>query len=134
IANAINSDYIWLSHGHPDHMHHESLDLMKPGRKVLLPDHYDSEIKDHLIERGFNVTVLKYRQWFQVSPTVSVMCLDNINQDAVLIARIRDALLINLSDSPIAGEEKFLRNLVRSHPNDRTYLAALCSIDADMFN
>jgi len=134
IANAVNSDYIWISHGHPDHMHHESLDLMQPGRKVLLPDHYHSEIKDHLTERGFNVTVLKYREWFQVSPTVSVMCLDNINQDAVLIARIGDALLINLNDSPVAGEEAFLRNLVKSHPNDKTYLAALCSIDADMFN
>jgi len=134
IANAVNSDYIWLSHGHPDHMHHESLDLMPAGKKVLLPDHYDSEIKDHLTERGFSVTVLKYREWFQVSPTVSVMCLDNINQDAVLIARIGDALLINLNDSPIAGEEAFLRNLVKSHPNDKTYLAALCSIDADMFN
>jgi hypothetical protein len=134
IANAVNSDYIWISHGHPDHMHHESLDLMPAGRKVLLPDHYDSEIKDHLIERGFDVTVLKYREWFQVSPTISVMCLDNINQDAVLIARIGDALLINLNDSPIAGEEAFLRNLVKNHPNDKTYLAALCSIDADMFN
>ena len=134
IANAVSSDYIWISHGHPDHMHHESLDLMQPGRKVLLPDHYHSEIKDHLVERGFSVTVLKYREWFQVSPTVSVMCLDNINQDAVLIARIGDALLINLNDSPIAGEEAFLRKLVRNHPNDKTYLAALCSIDADMFN
>jgi hypothetical protein len=134
IANAINSDYIWLSHGHPDHMHHESLDLMPAGRKVLLPDHYDSEIKQHLTERGFDVIVLKYREWFRVSPTVSVMCLDNINQDAVLIVRIGDALVINLNDSPIAGEEAFLRSLVRNHPNDKTYVAALCSIDADMFN
>jgi hypothetical protein len=134
IANVVNSDYIWISHGHPDHMHHESLDLLPAGKKFLLPDHYHPEIKDALIERGFAVTVLKYRQWFQISPTVSVMCLDNINQDAVLIARIGDALLINLNDSPIAGEEAFLRNLVKRHPNDKTYLAALCSIDADMFN
>jgi hypothetical protein len=134
IANVVNSDYIWISHGHPDHMHHESLDLLPAGKKFLLPDHYHPEIKDALTERGFAVTVLKYRQWFQVSPTVSVMCLDNINQDAVLIARIGDALLINLNDSPIAGEEAFLRKLVKRHPNDKTYLAALCSIDADMFN
>jgi hypothetical protein len=134
IRNALDSDYVWISHGHPDHMHHESLDMFSAGQKFLLPDHYDPEIRNHLTEKGFNVTVLKYRQWFQVSPTVKVMCLDNINQDAVLIAKIGDALVINLNDSPIAGEEAFLRDLVKKHPNDKTYLAALCSIDADMFN
>lgn len=134
IANVVNSDYIWISHGHPDHMHHESLDLLPAGKKFLLPDHYHPEIKNFLIEKGFSVTVLKYREWFQVAPTVSVMCLDNINQDAILIARVGDALVINQNDSPIAGEESFLRNLVKRHPNEKTYLAALCSIDADMFN
>jgi hypothetical protein len=134
IRNALNSDYVWISHGHPDHMHHESLDMFSAGQKFLLPDHYDPEIRNHLTDKGFNVTVLKYRQWFQISPTVKVMCLDNINQDAVLIAKIGDALVINLNDSPIAGEETFLRNLVKKHPNNKTYLAALCSIDADMFN
>jgi hypothetical protein len=134
IANVVGSDYIWISHGHPDHMHHESLDLLPAGKKFLLPDHYHSEIKDFLTEKGFAVTVLKYREWFRIAPTVSVMCLDNINQDAILITRIGDALVINQNDSPIAGEEAFLRKLVKQHPNDKTYLAALCSIDADMFN
>jgi hypothetical protein len=134
IANVLHSDYIWISHGHPDHMHHESLDMLPAGKKFLLPDHYHPEIKDFLTEKGFAVTVLKYREWLQISPTVSVMCLDNINQDAILIVRIGDALVINQNDSPIAGEESFLRNLVKRHPNDKTYLAALCSIDADMFN
>ena len=134
IANVLASDYIWISHGHPDHMHHESLDMLPAGKKFLLPDHYHSEIKDHLTERGFAVTVMKYRQWYPLSPTVSVMCLDNINQDAILIVRLGDALVINQNDSPVAGEESFMRNLIRNHPNDKTYLAALCSIDADMFN
>jgi hypothetical protein len=134
IDNALRSDYVWLSHGHPDHMHHESLDLYGKGQKFLLPDHYDSEIRDFLTDKGFDVTVLKYRQWFRVSPTVEVMCLDNINQDAILIARLGDALLIDQNDSPTAGEVSFLRGLVKAHPNDKTYLAALCSIDADMFN
>ena len=40
IQNAVNSDYVWISHGHPDHMHHESLDLFPAGQKFLLPDHY----------------------------------------------------------------------------------------------
>jgi hypothetical protein len=134
IGNALGSDYVWLSHGHPDHIHHESLDLFAKGQKFLVPDHYDPEIRDFLAGKGFDVTVLEYRRWFRLSPTVEIMCLDNINQDAIMIARLGDALLINQNDSPTAGEVSFLRRLVRSHPNDKTYLAALCSIDADMFN
>jgi hypothetical protein len=134
IVNAKNSDYVWISHGHPDHLHHESLDLLPAGKTFLLPDHYNSEIKNFLAEKGFNVIVLKYREWFQVSPTVKVLCLDNINQDAILVIKMGDALLIDQNDSPTASDFSFLQTLVKQHPNDKTYLAALCSIDADMFN
>jgi hypothetical protein len=134
IDNAVTSEYVWISHGHPDHLHHESLDLFAKGQKFLLPDHYDGEIRKFLIDKGFDVTVLKYREWFQVSPTIKVLCLDNINQDAILVAKLGDALLIDQNDSPTSGEASFLRGLVKAHPNDKTYLAALCSVDADMFN
>src|SRR5581483_8213252 len=95
---------------------------------------YDPEIQHFLTERGFEVIVLRYRRWFRVSPQIEVMCLDNINQDAVLVARLGDTLLINLNDSPVAGELSFLKKLVHAPPNEKTYLAALCSIDADMIN
>lgn len=134
IRQATSSEYIWISHGHPDHLHHESLDLMKPGQKVLVPDHYCDEIAVSLRERGFEVTVLPYRKWVRLSPEVEVLCIDNINQDGVLVIRAGDALLLNINDSPIAGEVRFLRSLVRRHPNDKTYLFALCAFDADMFN
>jgi hypothetical protein len=62
------------------------------------------------------------------------MCLDNMNQDSILVVEAGDSLLINLNDSPVAGEGGFLRRLVARHGNDKTYCFALCSIDADMFN
>src|ERR1700677_4854278 len=61
IANVVGSEYIWVSHGHPDHMHHVSVDLLPRSMKVLLPDHYDSEIHRFFAGQGFAVTVLKYR-------------------------------------------------------------------------
>ena len=134
IANAVASEYVWISHGHPDHLHHESLDRFAPGQKVLLPDHYSDEIAVALRERGFDVRVLPYRSWVRISPKVEVLCLDNINQDGVLVMRVDDALLMNINDSPIEGEAGFLRGLVRRHPNDKTFLFALCAFDADMFN
>ena len=43
-------------------------------------------------------------------------------------------LLIDLNDSPVAGEERLLRRLAAQFPREKTYVFALCSVDADMFN
>ena len=134
ITNVVNSKFIWISHGHPDHLHEPSLDLLPKGKRVLLPDHYDNDIHSFLRDKGFDVTVLPYRRWHQLGPGLRVMCLDNINQDAILIIQVGEFLLINLNDSPVAGEDRFLRRLVARFPCEKTYVFALCSVDADMCN
>jgi hypothetical protein len=134
ISAAANADYIWISHGHPDHLHDPSLDLLPPGKKILLPDHYHPEIKQHLESKGFNVAVLGYRRWVRLSDNIEVLCLDNLNQDGILVIRAGDFLLVNLNDSPLCGEGGFLRRLSKSFPKENVFVFALCSIDADMFN
>ncbi len=134
IRNVRTSPYIWISHGHPDHLHHASLELIPKEKTILLPDHYDRDIAHFLTSQGFTVEVLKYRTWRRVHPQLEVLCLDNENQDAILIARFGDALVININDSPHFGELPFIRSLVRHHPNDLVFLLQLCSIDADMRN
>jgi hypothetical protein len=135
IETVCSADYIWISHGHPDHLHIESLKRLPRGKKVLLPDHYHPEVRDFLRGEGFDVTVMKYRKWHRLSSTISALCIDNENQDGILVVRFGDSLLINLNDSPLCGERAFLRKLVRRHPNDKTYLAALCAAGtADMLN
>jgi hypothetical protein len=110
IRRACESEFIWLSHGHPDHLHPDSLAMMPRGKKILIPDHYDTDIKTFLEGEGFAVEVLKYRQWRRLDADVEVMCLDNENQDAILVVRLGDA------------------------PNDKRFILQLCSIDADMMN
>ncbi len=128
------SAYLWISHGHPDHFHIPSLDLLRPEQTILLPDHYAPDIRNYLEKRGFRVEVMPYRQWRQLSPGIRAMCLDNENQDAILIIEAGDSLVVDLNDSPLCGEERFIRDLVRRYERKRTYAAALCSNDADMFN
>ena len=99
-----------------------------------MPDHYDSDIATNLRGRGFEVTILPYRAWHRLTPGVRVMCIDNINQDAILVIETDNALIIDLNDSPLCGEFNFLRRLISGYPKQRTYLLALCSVDADMFN
>lgn len=134
MQRAKDSAFIWISHGHPDHLHAESLATLPRGKTILLPDHYHPEIRDSLQNDGFDVRVLPYKKWVKLTDTVEVLCLENWNQDAVLVVRAGDSLLINLNDSPLFGEGAFLRNLVRRHPNKKTYLFALCAVDADMIN
>src|SRR5271170_2597914 len=31
------AEYLWISHGHPDHFHPASLKLLPAGKKILLP-------------------------------------------------------------------------------------------------
>lgn len=128
------SEYVWISHGHPDHFHVPSLALLRPEQKILLPDHYSSDIKDFLTRRGFSVEVLPYRGWRRLSPGIRVLCLDNENQDAILLIEAGDSLVVNLNDSPLCGERRFIRDIVRKYDRKRTYAAALCSNDADLFN
>ncbi|MBI3802458.1 MAG: MBL fold metallo-hydrolase [Nitrospirae bacterium] len=132
IRNVIDSPYIWISHGHPDHLHPESVEMLSRQSLILLPDHYDPEIKESFRSKGFRVWVLRFKQWTRLTRNVRVMCLENMNQDAILIIEAGDALIINLNDSPLHGEEPFLKKLIRSYK--KTFLLSLCSIDADMFN
>jgi hypothetical protein len=134
LATMRRAEYFWISHGHPDHLHHDSLASLPRGKKILLPDHYSPEIADSLRAEGFEVTILKYRQWFALTPTVRVMCIDNMNQDGILLIQAGDSLILDLNDSPLCGETPFIRRIVRQHKRENTYLLALCAIDADMFN
>lgn len=131
----IESQYIWISHGHPDHLHWESLSLFPDNTNILLPDHYSDEIKNELISHNFNVEVLEYRKWKKLSNGVEVLCIDNINQDGILVIRAGDALLINFNDSPICGEEKFIKGLIKNHKNkEKIFAFQLCAVAADMIN
>lgn len=127
-------EFLWISHGHPDHFHTQSIKLLNTHQKILLPDHYDPGIQHYLEHHGFPVEVMPYRAWKQLSPQIRVMCLDNENQDAILLIEAGSNLVVNLNDSPLCGEAWFIRDLVSRYDRDRTYAAALCSNDADMFN
>ncbi len=126
--------YIWVSNGRPEHFHRPSLDLLRAGQNILIPDHYNPDIKRYLEQRGFAVEVLPYRGWKRLSPGIRVLCLDNENQDAILLIEAGDSLVVNLNDSPLCGERRFIRDIVGKYDTTRTYLAARYADDASLFN
>jgi hypothetical protein len=64
---------------------------------------------------------------------VRVMCLPDYNQDAVLLVRIGDALLVNANDSEGPGWRQLIARAIRQHK--RSFLLRLTGYgDADMIN
>ncbi|XXF78680.1 MBL fold metallo-hydrolase [Myxococcaceae bacterium GXIMD 01537] len=124
--------YVWLSHGHPDHLSAQSLEQLK-GKKLLLPNHFGQRMHEDLKSQGFDVQVLVDRVWTPLSPRLRVLCIPDMNQDAVLLVDIGGRLVVNLNDAGDRGWGRFVRRLIREYPE--SYLLALSGYgDADMMN
>ena len=55
-------EYVWYSHGHPDHLNAASFDHIR-GAKILVPDHYGHRIFRDLQAQGLDVHVVPDRTW-----------------------------------------------------------------------
>jgi hypothetical protein len=128
-------EYVWLSHGHPDHLNMGSLPKFRD-KKILLPDHYGSRIKNDLEQQGFKVSVLRDREWVRLSDRVRVQCLADNNQDAVLLCEMgKENLLVNLNDAApdVAGWGQYIRKTASGYPVSFLFRATGYG-DADMIN
>lgn len=132
LENILGSEYIWCSHGHPDHMDAESLDQLA-GRKILLPDHVGGRIYNDLAERGYDVSILPDRKWVELSEHIKVLCISDYFQDAILLVDINGRLIVNLNDAADRGWGRFVRRTIKEY--DTTFLLKLfCYGDPDMNN
>jgi hypothetical protein len=128
----LGSQYVWLSHGHPDHLSHPTLELLRR-RKLLIPDHVGGRIYEDLKREGFDCYILKDKTWTQLSPRIRVYSIADANQDAVLLIDIAGRLVANLNDAGDRGWGLAVKNVIRRYPE--SYLLALSGYgDADMIN
>jgi hypothetical protein len=124
--------YVWLSHGHPDHLSLESLGPLRE-KRILLPDHAGGRVRDDLRGLGFTVEVLPDRKWIPLSPRIRVQCIPDQNQDAVLLVDLGGRLVVDLNDAGDRGWGAHVRDVIRRYPE--SYLLALSGYgDADMIN
>jgi hypothetical protein len=124
--------WVWLSHGHPDHLSLESLEKLRD-KEILLPDHHGGRIRRDLEGHGFRVRVLEDRAWVTLSPRLRVACVADVNQDAVLLVDLGGRLVADLNDAGERGWSSFVRAAIRSHPE--SYLLRLSGYgDADMIH
>ena len=132
LENIGKCQYIWLSHGHPDHINIESLDQFRE-KKILLASHIGNRLQGDLTNLGFNVTSLEERKWIQLSKNLSILTISDYYQDSILLINLNGRLLVNINDASNKGWGKFVQNITKEFQNP--FLFKLFSYgDADMIN
>lgn len=125
--------YVWLSHGHPDHLNMASLEHFRD-RIILVPQHYGGRISADLKAAGFRVKNLQQGVWLPLSAHVRILTAADWNQDAaVLIALGQGCAVLNLNDGSAIGTRAGLLTRFRSFQR-RIVLGLVNYGDADMMN
>jgi hypothetical protein len=123
--------YLWISHGHPDHLSGDSLAMLRD-KIILLPDHRGARVHDDLRSQGFDVRVMPDRAWVEVSPRVRVLSIPDYNQDAILLADVDGCLVVNMNDAGDRGCGGFVRKTIQRY--QKSFLLTLVGLGADMMN
>lgn len=129
---AIKSEFIWFSHGHPDHLNGDSLKEFK-GKTILLPDHVNGRIAKDLTAMGYKVQILEDRKWTSLSSNVRILCIADYYQDAILLIDVNGRLIVNTNDAIDRGWGGFVRKIIKNYK-----VSVLLSLfgygDADMIH
>ncbi len=130
--NIIKSKFIWLSHGHPDHIDPDSLDLFK-NNTFLIPDHYGDRIFNELSKK-YKCFKVKSNEWMNISKNIRIKSFSDWNQDASLLIEInKKDIILNLNDGSALGWSKEIKKIISNYKNK--FLMKLISWgDADMIN
>lgn len=124
--------YLWISHGHPDHLSPLSLETLRD-KQILLPDHVGGRIARELAEQGFRVRTLASGEWVRLGERTRVCSIADVYQDALLLIDLDGHLVVDANDCGDHGIGPFLRDTVRRY--ESSFLLCLTGHgDADMIH
>ena len=132
LENIQNSKYVFLSHGHPDHIDPDSFDIFK-NKTLIIADHYGDRIYNDL-KKSYNCIKLKSNTWLEISKNVRIKTFADWNQDSALIVEIlKKNILFNLNDGQALGWSKAIKDIIKNYEN-KFLLKLINWGDADMIN
>ena len=95
--------HIWISHEHPDHF--SILFFKKFGnkikeRKIQILFQYckDQRVQSFLAKSGFDIQILSFNEWVNLSDEFEVLCFKQGFYDSGLAIRTSDKTIINVND------------------------------------
>ena len=116
-------DYVYISHGHHDHLHLGTLRRLPAVGKVLVSSTLD--IGGFLEERGFDVWRIKPDEAVDLGQGVRARLIPTCNDDTLLAVDDGDASCINLNDAlhaaPETVQDDIIARLKSAYP-DPTYM------------
>lgn len=128
----LSSEYVWFSHGHPDHLNPDSVKLLKHS-KILVADHRGQRIYTDLRAQGYDVTVLKDREWVRLSENLKVMSIADYIQDSILLVDLAGTLFLNFNDAGVRYCRRTVKKVASQYK--RVFMLRLSGYgDAEMIN
>ena len=132
LENIKKAKYVWLSHGHPDHIDPDSLDIFKD-KTFLIASHYGDRIYNDL-KKKFKVIKIANNKWLELSQNIRIKTFADWNQDSSLIIEInKDEIIFNLNDGQALGWSGTIKNIIKKYKY-RFLLTLVSWGDADMIN
>jgi L-ascorbate metabolism protein UlaG (beta-lactamase superfamily) len=131
-AAILAARFVWISHGHPDHLSPSSLELLED-KTILVPNHRGARIATDLRQAGFTVRIVPDDTWTPLSDRIRVLCIPDWYQDAILLVDLDGCLVANVNDASDRGGWSRVRDEVRTRKV--SFLLAMSGYgDADMIN
>ncbi|MFI5135361.1 MAG: MBL fold metallo-hydrolase [Chitinophagales bacterium] len=103
------ADFILISHGHEDHLHAPTLQLLNKNAKVFFPFQWKEGIHEFLSDLGYqNVAEAISFKSYQIAPETKITYVAN-NLDAFIVIENKGEVLVNLNDSLNAHHKNVIR-------------------------
>jgi len=112
-------DYIYVSHGHNDHLHPGTLARFGRDTKILVAK--DLDIGSWFRKMGYPVLELPDGEAVELASGVTATIRPTINDDSMLVVSDRKETCVNLNDAlhatPIGVQQRFIAWLREQHPS-----------------
>lgn len=111
-------DYIYISHGHHDHLHPGTLKTLNRDAKVLISKNID--IGDSIRELGFEVVAIGDEEEYSLPSGIKLRLMETHAADTLLAVSDGDSVCVNLNDAlhaaPDDVQERFIGRLKSLYP------------------
>jgi hypothetical protein len=125
-ADLESADFIYISHGHEDHLHIPTLRSIDKRAALLIPKHRDPGLRDSLQSMGFaRVIEIGHGQQMRLAPGLLATIYLN-KEDSILVLQGDGRTLVNANDALHASPRHIVDHLCRQirarHPRIDTLL------------